>query len=142
MFRNRGEERDSTIHGIRHGGSLWELILDFILAYRERTQILQQQSVELGLIGSRLENVHAAVFELQQFNRKVEGFMSTQEERLRAVQSQLTSVADGINTLQQQLADLKTNNPELDDEISSIEQTVKAIGEDLNPPTPAPAPEG
>jgi archaellum component FlaC len=70
--------------------------------------------------------------------RKVETSMATQEERLRTIQGQMTSIADGINKLQAQLADLKVNNPELDDEISAIETTAKEIGEDLNPSTPAP----
>lgn len=80
---------------------------------------------------------------INNLSRKMEEFMATQEERLRTIQGQLSGIADGINTLQQQLADLKANNPELDDEISAIEATVTAIRDDLNPPAPVePAPEG
>lgn len=71
--------------------------------------------------------------------RRIEKLMATQEERLRGIQGQLTSVADGINTLQQQVADLKANNPDLDDEISGIESTLQAIKDDLNPPAEPPA---
>lgn len=71
---------------------------------------------------------------LNNLHRKVDNFMATQEERLRTIQGQLSGIADGINTLQQQLADLKSNNPELDDEITAIEATVTAIRDDLNPP--------
>lgn len=62
--------------------------------------------------------------------------MATQEERLRNVQTQLTSIADGINMLQQQIEDLKTNHPDLEDEIAGIESTVAAMRDDLNPPAP------
>lgn len=65
-------------------------------------------------------------------SRKVEEFMSTQETRLQGIQNALTSIADGVNTLQQQIADLKANNPELEDEISGMEATVKAIGDDIS----------
>lgn len=75
---------------------------------------------------------------INNLHRKVDHFMSTQEERLRTIQGQLSGIADGINTLQQQLADLKTNNPELNDEISAIEDTVTSIRDDLNPPTTGP----
>lgn len=80
---------------------------------------------------------------INNLSRKMEEFMATQEERLQTIQGQLSGIADGINTLQQQLADLKANNPDLDDEISAIEATVTAIRDDLNPPAPVePAPEG
>lgn len=69
---------------------------------------------------------------INNLDRKVSEFMSTQETRLQGIQSALTSIAAGINTLQQQVADLKANNPELEDEISSIEGTVKAIADDIN----------
>lgn len=73
---------------------------------------------------------------INNLSRKVDEFMASQEERLKTIQGQLTSVADGINTLQQQIADLKANNPELEDEIAGIESTVKGIADDLNPPAP------
>lgn len=61
--------------------------------------------------------------------------MSTQEDRLRAIGGKLDSVATGIDTLQQQVEDLKTNHPDLEDEIAAIESTVQRIADDLNPPT-------
>jgi uncharacterized phage infection (PIP) family protein YhgE len=77
---------------------------------------------ELNLIHELINNL----------NGKVDEFMATQEERLQGVNTALTSIADGINTLQQQVADLKANNPALDDEISAIEGTVKTIADDIN----------
>ena len=61
--------------------------------------------------------------------------MSTQEDRLRAIGGQLDSIATGIDTLQQQVEDLKNNHPDLEDEIAAIEGTVQRIADDLNPPT-------
>jgi len=69
---------------------------------------------------------------INNLSRKVDEFMSTQESRLQGVQSALTSIAEGINTLQQQVQDLKANNPALEDEIAGIEGTVKAIADDIN----------
>jgi len=79
---------------------------------------------------------------IHNLERKVDQFMTTQEERLQSIQTALTGVADGVNTLQQQIADLKANNPALDDEISAIESTVKGIADDINGVVPAPPVEG
>lgn len=87
------------------------------------------QFPDLEFMKQRLELIHDSTFQL---NRKVDEFMSTQENRLQGIQSALTSIADGINTLQQQVADLKANNPALEDEISGIEGTVKSIADDIN----------
>lgn len=123
-----------NITEVRKSGNLFFLINSFIGAYNRRTDVLAQASggsqfPDLSLMAARLETIHGLVFEL---DRKVNEFMSTQEERLRNVQSALSGIADGINTLQQQVADLKANNPDLDDEISAIEGTVKTIADDIN----------
>lgn len=82
---------------------------------------------------------------INQLDRKVDTFMSTQEIRLQGIQTALTGIAEGINTLQQQVAELKANNPDMEDEIAGIEATVKTIADDINGVVPAPAeptPEG
>lgn len=79
---------------------------------------------------------------INNLDRKVDEFMSTQEERLRGVKTKLDAIQTGVDKIQQQLADLKANNPELDDEISAIEETANAIDTDVNPVvTPPPPPE-
>lgn len=83
-----------------------------------------------ALTDTRLENIHGLIFEL---TRKVDEFMATQEERLRAIKAKLDAIQTGVDKIQQQLADLKANNPELDDEISAIEETAAAIDTDVNP---------
>lgn len=97
---------------------------------------------DLEFMKQRLELIHGLTFDL---NRKVEEFMSTQESRLQGIQTALTSIAEGINTLQEQVATLKVNNPDMEDEIAGIESTVKAIADDINGVSPGavtPAPEG
>lgn len=111
------------------------LITQLIEAVKSSGGSINDLPAQVGFIREELSIVHGMIFDL---TGKVQQLMASQEERLQAVQGQLSSIADGINTLQQQLADLKANNPALDDEISNIEATVKAIGEDLNPPAPTP----
>lgn len=98
----------------------------------------KQFEIRFTQLESRTETIHGLIFDLTQFKGKVEEFMSTQEERLRNIQTGLTSVADGVNTLQKQIADLKANNPALEDEISAIETTVKGIADDINGVTEPP----
>jgi len=43
MFRKKGDDGKSFIHGIRHEGSLWELLTEFLQAYKERTEALKGQ---------------------------------------------------------------------------------------------------
>ena len=93
---------------------------------------------ELGLIKEELSVVHQLVADsnseaINNLTRKVEEFMSTQEERLRGVKTKLDNIQSGVDKIQQQLADLKTNNPELEDEIAAIEATANAIDTDVNP---------
>lgn len=60
--------------------------------------------------------------------------MATQEERLRAIKVKMDNIQTGVDKIQQQLADLKAGNPELEDEIAAIEETAAAIDTDVNPP--------
>lgn len=76
---------------------------------------------------------------INNLDRKVDEFMATQEERLRGVKTKLDAIQTGVDKIQQQLADLKANNPELDDEISAIEATANAIDTDVNPVVEPPA---
>ena len=108
------------IHEIRKGGNLFFLINAFIGAYNRRTD--KQSGADNSEVLTAINNL----------TRKVDEFMATQEERLKGVQTALTSIAEGVNTLQQQVADLKANNPDLEDEIAGIEGTVKGIADDIN----------
>lgn len=92
---------------------------------------LSSMETELGIISQAVEGEGG----ITDLIRKVEKSMSTQEERLKTIQGQMTSIADGINKLQEQLAQLRINNPELEDEIAAMEATTKAIADDLNPPS-------
>lgn len=122
---------DITFITVDHKSGLFGLLQKFLTAYDRRTDVLANTSQlpDLTLISSRLELIHGLVFNI---DRKVDEFMATQEERLQAIQSGLAGVAEGVNTLQQQIADLKASNPALDDEISAIEATVKGIADDIN----------
>lgn len=99
---------------------LFRLLGDCLTAYKDRTEQWSQSD-------------NSQVLEaINKLDRKVDEFMATQEERLKGIQSALTSIAEGVNTLQQQVAELKANNPELEDEIAGIEGTVKGIADDIN----------
>lgn len=157
------------IHDVPEKGTLQFLLNAFLGAYNRRTDVLARgasggdtQKLDailknqttiidmlsplgsvpntLGLMETRSETTHGIVFELQQFNGKVDEFMATQEERLRAVKGKLDAIQSGVDKIQQQLADLKANNPELDDEISAIEETAAAIDTDVNPAAVPPTP--
>lgn len=86
----------------------------------------------IGTIGRNNGELALIAQQLTTLEGKVDTLMATQEERLQAIQAGLAGVADGVNTLQQQVADLKASNPALDDEISAIEATVKGIADDIN----------
>lgn len=86
MFRDKGDDGKSFIHGIRHNGSLWQLLYDFLQAYKDRTEALkatpptgetstaqkldaiiasqEQFGIRLGLLETRAENIHGLVFDL------------------------------------------------------------------------------
>lgn len=127
------DDMSDKIHEIRKSGNLFFLLNAFLGAYNRRTDMLA------GAGGGDNSQVLTAINNL---DRKVTEFMSTQEQRLQGIQTALSGIAEGINTLQQQVADLKANNPELDDEISAIEGTVKSIADDINGVTTEPSPEG
>lgn len=116
------------IHEIRKGGNLFFLINAFIGAYNRRTD--KQSGADNSEVLTAINNL----------TRKVDEFMSTQEERLRGVKTKLDAIQTGVDKIQQQLADLKANNPELEDEIAAIEATAAAIDTDVNPAAPEPEP--
>lgn len=64
---------------------------------------------------------------INNLDRKVDEFMATQEERLQAI-------LVAVKNVKQMLADLKANNPAIEDEITAIETELA--------PTPEPTPEG
>jgi hypothetical protein len=41
VWRKKGDEGRSVIVGVRHEGSLWELLTDFLQAYKDRTEALK-----------------------------------------------------------------------------------------------------
>lgn len=98
-------------HRIETEGSFYKLLTAYLEAYRERTAQWSNISV-----------LHA----IDQLDRKVDELMATQEERLQAI---LTAV----KTVKEMLADLKVNNPDIEDEIKAIEDELA--------PAPAPEPE-
>src|SRR5690348_4704919 len=67
----------------------------------------------LRLIGISLKsnNNSEVLTAINNLSRKVDEFMATQEERLRAVKTKLDAIQAGVDKIQQQLADLKKNNP-------------------------------
>lgn len=110
------------VHEIKKNGNIYYLINAFIGAYNRRTDTLSG--------GGDNSQVLQAINNL---SRKVDEFMATQEERLREVKTKLDNIQSGVDRTQEQLAELKRNNPDLDDEISAIEATVSAIDTDVNP---------
>lgn len=112
----------------------------------KRTSTITRHELELGehtlrrleaLCGNS-QGSDVVLTAINNLGRKVEEFMSTQEERLRGVKTKLDAIQAGVDKIQQQLADLKANNPELEDEIAAIEETAAAIDTDVNPAAPAP----
>ena len=94
--------------------------------------------IATGLKGGSNTEVLTAINNL---SRKVDEFMATQEERLRGVKTKLDAIQSGVDTIQQQLAELKANNPDIEDEIAAIEATAAAIDTDVNPVVEPPPPE-
>lgn len=89
VWRNKGDDGQSVIVGIRGNGSLWQLLYDFLQAYKDRTEALKgtppigETSIaqkldaiiamlqplgsvpaELGLAKSELETIHGLIFDL------------------------------------------------------------------------------
>lgn len=115
-----GKDRDKMVHVVERESTLGKFLHACLEAYEKRTKAWSESDNSQVLTA------------INNLSRKVDEFMSTQEERLKGVQTALTGIAEGVNTLQQQVADLKANNPELEDEISAIEGTVKGIADDIN----------
>lgn len=158
IWRNKEDEEDGIIHRIRYEGSLWKLADRFIKAYEARTQILQQQSVEIVLIGNRLENIQGIVFE-------IEGKVDTMSSNIDRIEkeaadlaedvAQVRTVVEGLNgniselkgvvaDLQAQVAAGQVDQARLDAAASKLEK----VDDDLDAitlpgsPNPEPAPEG
>lgn len=92
----------------------------------------EEISIIHGLLAEGTEN-GAVLTAVNNLNGKVDEFMATQEERLRGVKAKLDAIQAGVDKIQEQLATLKANNPELEDEIAAIEETANAIDTDVNP---------
>jgi hypothetical protein len=96
---------------------------------------------QLFLQISNLSNQQQLILELiegtdgpiSNLNRKVDTFMATQEERLQAI-------LVAVQNVKQMLADLKVNNPAIEDEITAIEKELAPATEPVpgggeTPPT-------
>jgi hypothetical protein len=102
---------------------------------------------DLGFISAKLDltlnllegdgpsKINDLLTAITQLDRKVDTFMATQEERLQAI-------LVAVKSVKQMLADLKVNNPQIEDEITAIEAELAPAVEPTPEPTPAPAPEG
>ena len=66
--------------------------------------------------------------------KEIKTLMATQEERLQAIAAKIDEVLSD-------LAELKANNPQIEDEISAIEAKLSIGGEPEPEPTPEPTPE-
>lgn len=104
------------VHDISTEGTIFFLLNALIGAYNRRTDVLAKAG---GGDNSQLLTV------INNLDRKVDRFMATQEERLQAI-------LVAVKTVKQMLADLKTNNPAIEDEIAAIESELAPAAE----PTP------
>ena len=108
---------DHLYHTIEEKSSLFKLLSNWLTAYRARTEAWRGSgegapaNPDIALIKEELSIVHGMIF---QFSGKVEQFMATQEERLQAISAKIDEVLVDLGTL-------KTNNPQIEDEISAIE---------------------
>jgi len=85
---------------------------------------------DLGFISAKLDLIIGLIENegpITNLTRKVDELMATQEERLQAILAAVKSV-------KQMLADLKVNNPQIEDEITAIEAELAPATE----PTPTP----
>ena len=105
-------------HRIETEGSLYKLLTDWLEAYRERTKLWSNES---------------ALQAINELSRKVNEFMATQEERLQGIATKIDEVLSD-------LAALKANNPQIEDEISAIEAKLSITQPE--PTTESPSPEG
>lgn len=95
---------------------------------------------EDGIFKSKRDRQYQTIVELlvdlqsrfKSLSRKVDTFMASQEERLQAILSKIDEVLSD-------LAALKTNNPQIEDEISAIEAKLSiAQPPPTEPPTQPP----
>lgn len=89
---------------------------------------------DLGFINAQLDLIQGLIENegpITNLSRKVDDFMATQEERLQ-------TILVAVKSVKQMLADLKVNNPQIEDEIAAIEAELAPAPE----PTPEPVPEG
>lgn len=89
------------IHEIHKAGNIYYLLNAFLGAYNRRTDAWVKVNNDL-------------LTAISQLDRKVDMFMATQEERLQAIATKIDEVLSD-------LAALKANNPQIEDEISAIE---------------------
>lgn len=122
IWHDKGDEGRSFIHGIRHEGSLWTLLCEFLEAYKARTEMMGSQAnvaADLALLKEEVSTMHGLTFEIK---GKVEELMATQEERLQAI-------LVAVKNVKQMLADLKVSNPAIEDEIAAIEAELAPAAE-------------
>lgn len=156
IFRDREEDGQSIVHVVRGTGSLGKLLADAILAYRERTSVIQQQSVEIGLIGSRLETIHGLIFELK-------GTLETMSSNIDRIEKEAADAAENVGLVRTAVEGLKALVADLTAQVAQgqLDQarldaaaaTLEKADEDIDAivlpaptpepePTPEPAPEG
>lgn len=109
-------------HRVEVDSPLHKFLLDCLAAYKDRTEQWSNISV-----------LHA----IDQLDRKVDIFMASQEERLQ-------TILVAVKNVKSMLADLKVNNPDIEDEIKAIEDELAPAPEPEPTPEPTPGstPEG
>ena len=112
----------------RIGPARADFSLHQVLTHIETTLFEGFKLVAASMNGGDNSQVLNAINNL---DRKVDEFMATQEERLQAI-------LVAVKNVKQMLADLKANNPAIEDEIGAIEAELAPAPE----PEPGPAPEG
>lgn len=86
---------------------------------------------DLGFINAKLDLIQGLIENegpITNLSRKVDEFMATQEERLQAISTKIDEVLSDLATL-------KVNNPQIEDEISAIESKLS-----IAQPTPTEPP--
>jgi len=103
----------------RIGPAQADFNLNQVLAHIERTL---HEGLALITQGSNTGNNSEVLNAINNLNRKVDEFMATQEERLQAI-------LVAVKNVKQMLADLKANNPAIEDEITAIETELAPAAE-------------
>jgi len=111
IFREKGDDGKSFIHGIRHNGSLWQLLYDFLQAYKDRTEALKgTPPIGETTIAQKLDAI---------------------VEMLRSqagVAPQLDLIKEELSTIHGLIADLVSADPE---KIEEVTARIKAVREKL-----------